>query len=312
MPDWTIHEGEALDVLRTMPADSVDCVVTSPPYWRMRDYGHADQLGLEGLDEYIDRLAGIFDEVRRVLAPTGTCWVNLGDAYARNGGGRNQETGIGRRYIGTPGRSSPRLKPGDLAGVPWRFALEAQSRGWWLRSEIIWHKRNPLPESCRSRPAVHHEHLFLLTKSASAAYHYDPDAVRVPLAASTRAEFERGQSAARKRRNPVKLGPDGEPMGANRGSVWTIATTPAPSHLSGHFAMFPAEIPRLCILAGCPEGGVVLDPFNGAGTTGVVALQLGRRYVGIELVPAYVEMTRARIVADAPLLNATEEARADG
>lgn len=185
MPDWTIHEGKAIDVLRTMPADSVDCVVTSPPYWRMRDYGHPDQLGLEGLDEYIDRLAGIFDEVRRVLAPRGTCWVNLGDGYARRGGGRAKGSDMGRRYLGTPGRDAEGLKPGDLAGVPWRFAFEAQRRGWWLRSEVIWHKPNPIPESCKSR-------------------------------------------------------------------------------------------------------------------------------LGIELVPAYVEMTRVRIVADAPLLNTTEEARADG
>lgn len=288
-----IHCGEALAVLRTMADDSVDACVTSPPYWRMRDYGHAEQLGLEAdVEAFVARLADIFDEVRRVLKPTGTAWVNLGDAYARRGGGRNFESGCGRRYIGTPGRSSSGLKPGDLAGVPWRFAFEAQRRGWWLRSEIVWHKPNATPTSCTTRPSSSHEHVFMLSKVASPGYYYDVDSLRTPLRDTTRSRT----------RLPSHRGWKPTPgRGAQRGDVWTIGVA-SNREAIGHFALQPEQLARLCVLASCPPGGTVLDPFVGAGTTAIVARRLGRECVGIELVPETAALARARIHADAPLL----------
>lgn len=284
--------GEALAVLRTMDADSVDSCVTSPPYWRMRDYGHAEQLGMEAdVDAFVDRLADIFDEVRRVLKPTGSAWVNLGDAYARRGGGRNFESGCGRRYIGTPGRASAGLKAGDLAGVPWRFAFECQRRGWWLRSEVVWNKPNATPTSCKSRPSSSHEHLFMLTKVASPGYYYDVDSLRTPLRDTTRART----------RLPSHRGWKPTPgLGAQRGDVWTIGVCSNRGAI-GHFAMQSPEIARLCILASTPPGGVVLDPFVGSGTTAIVASRLGRACIGIELVPETADLARRRTRDDAPL-----------
>lgn len=306
--------GEALGTLRTLDADSVDCCVTSPPYWRMRDYGHDDQVGLEPTpEEFVERLADIFDEVRRVLKPTGTCWVNIGDAYQRRGGGRITGTDIGRRYVGTPGRSAPGCKDGDLVGTPWMLAFELRGRGWYLRGEQIWAKTNPVPEGVRSRPARAHEHVFLLTKSASNAYHYDDTAVRIPLAPKTLTTVgternlpSRPVANVRAHRQPrqrsVSRDADGNPMGARLRSVWGIASNPNRARLE-HFAMMPKRIAEVCISVGCPPGGLVLDPFAGAGTTGIVALRLGRRFLGIELVDEYARVAREQIRTDAPLLN---------
>jgi DNA modification methylase len=313
----TIHCGEALAVLRTLPDTMADACVTSPPYWRMRDYGHADQLGMElDVDDFIARLATIFDEVARVLKPTGTCWVNLGDSYNVRGGGRTQGQ-LRRRYMGTPRKQSPGLKNGDLAMVPARFALECQRRGWWVRQEIAWHKPNAIPDVQESRPSRTHEHLFLLTRAESGKYYYAPDAVLLPLSPTSlrvgAAGYERSatpedgtsriRSADYAKSMPVRrtrTDADGNPLGSRVGSVWTIAVRSNRERVE-HFAMQADEVARRCILLGCPPEGIVLDPFVGAGTTAIMARRLGRSCIGIELVPATAELARERVLDDEPL-----------
>lgn len=311
----TILEGEALAVLRTLPDASVDACVTSPPYWRMRDYGHADQLGMEpDVRDFVERLVAVFDEVARVLKPTGTCWVNLGDSYVARGGGRTQGL-LRRRYLATPRKASAGLKEGDLALVPARFSIACQDRGWWVRGEVIWNKTNATPDVQASRPGRTHEHLFLLTRAPSGSYYYDADAVLLPLAPKTltttgtrRAdlgndEFGAVKSSNTARSRPVRthrLGADGKPMGARLGSVWSIAVRSNRERVE-HFAMQAEEVASRCILLGCPPGGTVLDPFVGAGTTAIMAHRLGRSYIGIELVPATAELARRRIMEDSPI-----------
>jgi DNA modification methylase len=285
----------------------------------MRDYGHAEQLGLEhDLGDYVDRLATILDEARRVLVPTGTAWVNLGDSYVRPSNATSewpQDGHVSRRVATSLGRTGDGMKPGDLAGAPWLVALECRRRGWYLRSEVIWHKPNAMPESTATRPGRAHEHLFLLTRAPSPGYHYDADAIRTPLRPSTLrtwgtervdhggGDLVRSSKFARTsmRKRAPKVLADGSLQGAHRGSVWSVAVGDSRERVQ-HFAMQALEVVRLCIVAGCPEGGIVLDPFAGAGTTGIVAHRLGRRFLGVELVPAYAELARERIAADAPLL----------
>jgi DNA modification methylase len=352
--NWTLHCGDALSVLRTLPAQSVQCVCTSPPYWGLRDYGHADQIGLEPTpDAFVAALVGVFGEVRRVLADDGVCWLNVGDSYAGGGTvGRNDTTpealarraaqfGTGTGAGSAVGRHGTRprvveLKPKDLVGVPWRAAFALQADGWYLRSDVIWSKPNPMPESVTDRPTKAHEYVFLLTKSAR--YFYDADAIRQPNTIGTLERLESGPVQA------IALGPknaacrrDGnlkpytglatkdyesanaqdpsEPKrrvlatmsspdysGANARTVWTIPTEASPYE---HFAVMPKALARKCIMAGCKQGETVLDPFAGVATTGVVALEEGRSFVGIELNPKYAAMARERLANVAPLL-ATE------
>jgi len=227
---------------------SVHCCVTSPPYWGLRDYGTAEQLGLEDTPEaYVANMVEVFREVRRVLRDDGSLWLNLGDSYASSpaSGGEQSATMTGGEHKRTPRTRytrPPGLKPKDLVGIPWRVAFALQADGWYLRSDIIWHKPNPMPESVRDRPTKAHEYLFLLTKSKR--YYYDADAIN--------------------------------PAGRNKRSVWTVATAP---YAGAHFAVFPPKLIEPCILAGCPEGGTVLDPFAGSGTTGRVAIANRRRAV---------------------------------
>lgn len=303
---WEIREGDVLDRIREIPDESVHCVITSPPYWGLRDYGFAGQIGLEATPEaYVARMVEIFREVRRVLRSDGTCWLNIGDSYTSGGRATRAPD---RKYLG-PRESEVRaatphgLKPKELVGIPWRIAFALQSEGWWLRSDIIWAKPNAMPESVADRPTLAHEYLFLLTKAGR--YYYDADAIR-----------ERGVDLARQRRDrigganghKVRHSP-GSMIGAsttrNARSVWSITTEP---YTEAHFATFPPELPRRCIAAGCPPGGVVLDPFAGVGTTVMVALRLGRSAIGIELNPEYAAMARRRIVADhgVPQLQAVE------
>lgn len=320
-----IHQGDALTVLRTLPDGFAHCCVTSPPYWGLRDYGIDGQLGLEPTpEEYVARLVEIFREVRRVLRDDGTLWLNLGDSYCAQGGGgesrmmelygkdsekcrgRHSAAGHGQQSGGR-GLSPPGLKPKDLCGIPWRVALALQADGWYLRSDIIWHKPNPMPESVTDRPTKAHEYLFLLTKSAR--YFYDADAVREPQTSGYPSSFEkrgsswhehdadtiRGAAQSTIKRDGVDRGHVSHPLGRNRRTVWTIPTQPLKS---AHFATFPPALAEPCILAGCPEGGIVLDPFFGAGTSGLVAKRLGRRYVGIELNPEYIALAEKRIAED--------------
>ena len=303
-----IHTGDALAILRTLPTESVHCVVTSPPYYGLRDYGVKGQIGLEPTPEaYIRRMVQVFREIRRILRKDGTCWLNLGDSWNGNGGayGDAKSTLGGSKHsdIASSARrfkkTSVTLKPKDLIGIPWRVALALQADGWWLRQDIIWAKPNAMPESVTDRCTKAHEYLFLLTKSVR--YWYDHAAIKEQMQPSTLRDkrlFDENYTADRRERDypgqPQQgsglLKPNGDKV--NRRSVWNIATTP---YKGAHFATFPIELPRLCIAAGCPERGIVLDPFFGAGTTGLAALELNRQYIGIELNPDYVTLAKKRL-----------------
>lgn len=298
----TIYQGDCREVLREMPAESVNCCVTSPPYFGLRDYGVDGQIGLEQTpEEYVAQMVGVFREVWRVLRDDGTVWLNLGDSY---GGGGDTYTGFNLRWSGTGGDGSKQdaaldgvkgrviatgLRPKNLLGIPWRVAFALQADGWYLRQDIIWAKPNPMPESVRDRCTKSHEYIFLLSKSAR--YYYDADAVAEPSSGLTGGRFGSGgrevgrlrQDAGRER--PPDIGT------RNRRSVWTVATSP---YSGAHFATFPPKLIEPCILAGCPEGGTVLDPFAGSGTTIQVANSLRRAAVGIELNPQYLTFIEER------------------
>jgi len=367
---------DCFDALAAMEPDSVDCVVTSPPYWGLRDYGVDGQIGLEPtLGEHLDVMVRVFEAVRRVLKPTGTLWINYGDCYATSPNGRSaadtKATGNDDRTF----RDKPFstiggvLKAKDLCMVPNRLAIALQEAGWWVRSEIVWAKPNPMPESIRDRPATSHEKIFMLSRSAR--YFYDAEAVRQPSAEASIGRWaqdveaqegshranggaktngtmkavggprtkqhaiaesaaaagassgrrmagfnERWDAKEAKRARDIDIGarpPHSRPHSlsafeqangreyASRNlrncepapvNVWNIATQP---FSDAHFATFPPELAERCILAGCPKGGLVLDPFGGAGTTALVALRHHRRAALIELNPEYAEMARRRI-----------------
>jgi DNA modification methylase len=311
---WEIHQGDALEVLRTLPGESAHCCVTSPPYWGLRDYGHDGQLGLESTpEEYVEKLVAVFREVRRVLRDDGTLWVVIGDSYSsggHGGGGKfmemrgeNGSGAWGHRSGKTGWRSPPPgLKQKDLIGIPWRVGFALQGDGWWLRSDIIWSKPNPMPESVTDRPTKAHEYVFLLAKSER--YFYDADAIRedaIYEGDTRHLRFDASKLKGNARDDGGSRERTGNPTdGRNRRTVWTVATQPYPE---AHFATFPPALIEPCVLAGCPLGGTVLDPFAGAGTTGLVALRNGRRFIGIELHPEYVELATRRIEEDAPLFN---------
>jgi DNA modification methylase len=288
-------------MLRTLPDESVHCVVTSPPYWGLRDYGVAGQLGLErSLGEHVETMRDVFLDVRRVLRSDGTLWLNYGDSYAGSTmtGGNNGINASG----GTNGFKQARqfdrknesgLKPKDLCGIPWRVAFALQESGWWLRQDIIWSKPNPMPESIKDRCTKAHEYIFLMTKSER--YHYDADAIRQePTGRVGIINFGKTTDLNGKAHS-AGFKPDGT-VGANRRSVWEVATH---AYSDAHFATFPPALIEPCILAGCPAGGTVLDPFGGAGTTGLVADRLQRNAILIELNPAYAAMAKNRIANDA-------------
>lgn len=342
-----------------MPSGSVHCIVTSPPYFQLRDYGVDGQIGLEpSPEEYVSELVAVLREARRVLRDDGTLWLNLGDSYAGSGRGGNptrqsstleglherqrQAGAIGRAWVPPP----LGLKPKDLIGIPWMVAFALRADGWWLRQDVIWSKPNPMPESVTDRCAKAHEYLFLLSKSER--YWFDADAIAEPLAASSEARLgqdvdgqrgsdrvpgktngrmkavgrrapgnvsHKGQSAyaAGDERHRTKAGlvgfaererakvEAGDLVGTrNKRSVWTVATRP---FREAHFATFPPALVEPCILAGCPRGGTVLDPFGGAGTTGLVADRLRRNAILIDLNPEYALLARRLIHADAPLLS---------
>jgi len=295
----TLHLGDALDVLRTLPDGSVDCVVTSPPYFALRDYGVPGQYGLEPTPAaYVETMRAVFAEARRVLADDGTLWLNLGDSYVSPPKGSESKTnGLNGRsnHITTPagfgGKSGGGLPAKNLLGIPWRTAFALQDDGWILRNEIIWHKTNAMPESVTDRLSSRHEHLFMFSKTAR--YSFDLAAIREPHAAPQRIA---GASAFRARdlnhertATGTYAGPDAR--GRNPGDIWEIATRPYPA---AHFATFPIDLPLRCIKAGCRSDGTVLDPFSGSGTTGAAARQLGRKYVGIDLNPAYHDLAKGR------------------
>ncbi len=308
-PWLTIHEGDCREVMSTMPAASVQTIITSPPYWGLRDYGHGDQLGLEKTpEEYVANMVSVFREARRVLRDDGTLWLNLGDTFLSSGGQRTYGSSDGGTGRGPGTRrhdvAAAGLKPKDLVGIPWRVALAMQADGWYLRSDIIWAKPNPMPESITDRPTKAHEYLFLLTKSPR--YYYDADSIREPHTESTLARVEYGL----KHRHPADVGVGippvdvermGErfanPAGRNARTVWTIATQPYPG---AHFATMPEALVEPCVKAGSKTGDIVLDPFGGSGTVAQVANRLNRRAVLIDLNPEYIEQQMKR-ASDIPL-----------
>lgn len=304
-----IHHGHAGHILKQLPAESIDCVVTSPPYWALRDYGVSGQLGLEAdFREYLAKLCGIFDEIRRVLKPSGTCWVNLGDSYStqssklRRGRVRLRPTAALRAAPqAADSGSHSAIGRKCLLQLPARFAIEMISRGWLLRNELIWHKPNCMPESIKDRFTVDYEKLFFFVKSPR--YYFQQQFE--PLRSKSRLERRAFNPDTRKKRvygagtasaiNPQTIEASylrTLERGRNKRSVWSISTRP---FRGDHFAVFPPELIATPIKAGCPEGGVVLDPFMGSGTTAVVAHSLGRQFIGIELNPRYVRMVERRI-----------------
>jgi DNA modification methylase len=369
----SIHVGDSLEILRSLPDESVHCVVTSPPYWALRDYGVDGQIGLEASPaEFIAKLVAVFEEVRRVLRTDGTCWINMGDSYSHGGGGSKNDARWPKEAEHsntTPKhlKAESGMKPKDLMMMPHRLAIALQDAGWWVRQDIVWSKPNPMPESVRDRCTKSHEYIFLLTKSER--YFFDQDAICELVSPNTHARLSQdvqnqigseranggaktngpmkavargvgwghGTDAEKRKRGRVKTagnvnptkgmiayeeGDDHHrtkagllayaektridtPLTRNRRSVWSIATQ---SFKEAHFATFPLEIPTTCIKAGCPVGGVVLDPFFGAGTTGLAADRVQRDCIGIELNPQYAEMARRRIHADAPLLASVQVA----
>lgn len=289
--------GDCRELLPALEPESVHCVVTSPPYWGLRDYGVESQIGLEETPEqYVETMVGVFREVRRVLREDGTLWVNLGDGYTsgdrkvwRSGASQNK----GQQVLDDAGHRPPTprgLKPKDLVGIPWRVAFALQADGWYLRSEIIWHKPNPMPESVTDRPTKAHEQIFLLSKSPR--YYYDAEAIAEPAHRERFGNWKRGLGSPCPDRNDNDR-QDMTPAGSrNKRSVWTVGTQPYPG---AHFATFPPALIRPCILAGCPEGGTVLDPFAGSGTTCEVSLKEGREFIGIELNPEYKPLIEKRL-----------------
>ena len=294
-----IYEGDAIERLSELPRESMQCVVTSPPYWGLRDYGVGGQFGLEKTpEEYTEKMVQVFREVKRVLKDDGTLWLNLGDSY-NGSGGAGGDYNKGGLKEGQPkyGRKfTNNLKPKDLIGIPWRVAFALQADGWYLRQDIIWHKPNPMPESVTDRCTKAHEYIFLLTKSAK--YFYDADAIseqsKYPDDDRKSRTKTHQKYAGKGQHNTVAYG-SATYETRNKRSVWRITTKP---YKEAHFAVFPEELPTLCIKAGSKEGDVVLDPFFGSGTTGWVAQRLGRKWVGIELNPEYIKIASTRFIQE--------------
>jgi len=322
--DFQITCGDCLSELPTMASNSVQCCVTSPPYWGLRDYGVDGQIGLESSpDTYIERLVSVFDEVRRVLKPSGVLWLVLGDSYIGSWGaqsrqGRGAMKGrsiVAARQIAVAAKKGRRtgsvpqnawgLKPKDMCGLPWRIAFALQASGWWLRSDVIWNKPTALPESVKDRPTRSHDYLFLLAKSRR--YHYDASAIAEPATGNAHARGSglnpkaRLVGAQRTRKNQSwSAVVRGVVQRRNKRTVWTIASQP---FAGAHFACFPPKLVEPCVLAGSRPGDTVLDPFAGAWTTGLVALRLGCKFIGVEVNPDYVQLARKRIIDEAPLLH---------
>lgn len=349
-----IYNQNCMEGMKQLPDNSIHCCVTSPPYFGLRDYGTEEQIGMEQTpDEFVEKLVQVFTEVKRVLKPEGTLWLNLGDSYCATGtgscnqksstlqGGKKNQIEAGKRPNKKPFKD---IKPKDLIGIPWMVAFALRANGWYLRQDIIWHKPNPMPESVTDRCTKSHEYIFLLSKSQK--YFYDIDSIRTPVKDSTvqrmmqQIENQKGSERVPGKTNGTMkaVGPgrtprlgvdtnggnqasetgikayshrgtgdkkltghsgnfdsDGNLIGdgmANKKSVWTVTTKP---FKEAHFATFPEDLIVDCIKAGCPVGGVVLDPFMGAGTTALVARKLNRNYIGFELNPNYIALASKRL-----------------
>lgn len=318
--------GDALETLKKFPDESINSCITSPPYYGLRDYKSDGQIGRENtVEEYLERLVQVFREVKRVLKKDGTCFIVISDSYAGSGGGKGKY--VDPKYPkGRNGQSSSitqkvlGCKPKDMLGVPWRLALALRDNGWYLRSDIIWHKENAMPEPCKDRPTRSYEHIFLLTKSSK--YYYDFDAMKEPVKTSSKKRYVRGRSEnnkyldedagisvqnINKARKYGEYKGDNIPQFRNKRDIWTINTT---SFRGNHYAAFPPKLAEICMVAGSPVNGIVLDPFMGSGTVGMVGLLQGRNYIGIEINEDYCKLARQRIRQETEGLNEEENAKA--
>jgi DNA modification methylase len=312
-------QGDVFDNIKKLDDNTIDCVVTSPPYWGLRDYGVDGQLGLEKTyQEHIQNIVELFRAMKPKLKDSATIWLNYGDSYASTVNGtkvkdqvKNKVQFAGKYLIEGDDRTfrdkpfstiQGSLKPKDLVMIPNRIAIALQDDGWWIRSEIIWHKPNPMPESVRDRPTSCHEKIWLITKSKK--YYYDADSIREPCTESTKKRYESGWNGNEERdyvngkQNHFSkyIGTEKSKTdalkGRNKRNVWTITTK---SCKESHFATFPKDLIEPCIKAGCPENGIVFDPFGGSGTTGIVAKSLNRKAILSELNPEYIEIAKVRI-----------------
>jgi DNA modification methylase len=318
-----ILQGDCIEMMKTLPDQSVNCCVTSPPYFGLRDYGHEGQIGLEETPEaFVQKMVEVFCEVKRVLRDDGTLWLNLGDSYVSKptgslgnftgsqhgfGGGHSHQKAALQR----PDKSGFGIPEKNLIGIPWRVAFALQADGWYLRQDIIWHKPNPMPESVQDRCTKAHEYIFLLSKSPK--YYFDNKAIMEPAQYGEQ-HAKKATSWGTNRKHPNKANvadyafagdnhttskmEDGS-YGRNKRSVWTVTTKP---YAGAHFATFPPELIRPCILAGCPKGGVVLDPFGGSGTTAAVANEENRSAILCELNPDYIPLIKDRLAKVQPSL----------
>nr|GGG64594.1 methyltransferase [Virgibacillus oceani] len=307
-----ILQGDSLTVLKTLPDQSIQTCITSPPYYGLRDYGVDGQIGLERtVTEYVENLVFLFREVKRLLKDDGTLWLNLGDSYAGSGKGAWKEKNKQKHHY-VPDPESPQVKikhdgfkPKDLIGIPWRVALALQEDGWYLRSDIIWNKPNAMPESVTDRPTKSHEYIFLLSKSPN--YNYDHESIKESAIYGT--QDVRGSNGAfgpqqNYRRSDKPRGSFDGKHGSesfrairdtrNKRSVWTVTTKP---FKHAHFATFPLDLIEPSVLAGSRENDLILDPFFGSGTTGLAALEHNRNFVGIELNPEYIKIAKKRLAA---------------
>ena len=298
----TILQGDVIERLKDIEDNTIQCVVTSPPYWGLRDYGEDNQLGLEETpEEYVENMVNVFREVRRTLKDDGTLWLNLGDTYSaqrwtKKGMDRTEAQPMNKmrddwRAIAPIKKSG--LPDKNLVGIPWRVALALQADGWYLRQDIIWHKPNPMPESVTDRCTKSHEYIFLMSKSAN--YYYDAESIKEKTL--TNDNINRDRDTTRLNNTPGRTRMAGFKTNnyekRNKRSVWKINTQP---YKEAHFAVFPEKLPELCIKAGSKEGDIVLDPFFGSGTTGFVAQRLYRKWIGIELNPEYIKIANKRFV----------------
>ena len=304
--------GDAAEQLRMLEPESVHCCITSPPYFNLRDYGSPGQLGREATpEEYVDKLVSVFREVRRGLRSDGTLWLNLGDSYTSgNRRTRDFDQKLPARSVDHRPRTPQGMKPKDLMGIPWMTAFALRADGWYLRQDIIWHKPNAMPESVRDRCTKSHEHVFLLSRSER--YFFDTDAISEPIMGNSTKRYLRGyrgqaEAVALPRFGGTKYGDSTAEEARcksgkeyvptprrNKRDVWSIGTM---GFRGAHFAVFPEKLVEPCILAGSPKDGLVLDPFAGSGTTGVVAQRLGRRFIGIDINPDYCAMAAERIAS---------------
>lgn len=311
----TIIQGDSREKLKTIKSKSVRCCVTSPPYYGLRDYGVDGQIGLEqSPEEFVQQMVDVFREVKRILTDDGTLWLNLGDSYAGSGKGfgATDHGKLGEHandFLPKPNKISNGLKPKDLIGIPWRVAFALQADGWYLRSDIIWHKPNCMPESVTDRPTKSHEYIFLLSKSER--YYYDYESIK-EYAVDGDGKPPNGsrgvigsQNTGNRNRDEEQSFPKPKVQyerieKRNKRTVWNVNTA---SYSEAHFATFPAKLIEPCILAGTKLNDIVLDQFFGAGTTGLVALQNGRNFIGVELNPEYIEIADRRLSIIQPVIN---------